>query len=104
MFGLPSLSAAVQTATSPYRRPKLRITDVRTAFITSQNIQLLVRIYTDQGIWGEGEATDAAIGGAAIVNGITSGKVRAALGQQSVYFGGMRNDLIGKDPLNVDAI
>jgi galactonate dehydratase len=103
-FSLPSLSAAVQTTTSPYRRPKLKITDVRTAFIQSQNIQLHVRIYTDQGIWGEGEATDAAIGGAAIINGVTSSKAVAALGQQSVYFGGMRSSLIGKDPLNVDAI
>lgn len=103
-FSLPSLSAAVQTTTSPYRRPKLKITDVRTAFIQSQNIQLHVRIYTDQGIWGEGEATDAAIGGAAIINGVTSSKAVAALGQQSVYFGGMRSALIGRDPLNVDAI
>ena len=92
-FSLPSLSAAVQTTTSPYRRPKLKITDVRTAFIQSQNIQLHVRIYTDQGIWGEGEATDAAIGGAAIINGVTSSKAVAALGQQSVYFGGMRSSL-----------
>jgi galactonate dehydratase len=104
VFSLPSLSAAMQAATSPYRRPKLKITDVRTAFIQSQNIQLLVRVYTDQGIWGEGEATDAAIGGAAIINGLTSSKARAALGQQSLYFGGMRSSLIGKDPLNVDAI
>src|ERR1035438_10654466 len=29
--GLPSLSAAVEQATTPYNRPKLKITDVRTA-------------------------------------------------------------------------
>jgi L-alanine-DL-glutamate epimerase-like enolase superfamily enzyme len=31
MLGLPSLAEAVQTVSTPYRRPKLRITEVRTA-------------------------------------------------------------------------
>jgi hypothetical protein len=53
----------------------------------------------DQGVWGEGEVTDAAIGGTAIINGVTSSKASAALGQQSVYYGGMRSSLIGRDPM-----
>ncbi len=84
-FALPGLSAAVQTATSPYRRPKLKITDVRTAYVRAHGLQLHVRIYTDQGLIGQGEATDAAVGGAAIVNS-------------------WRRSLIGQDPLNVEAI
>jgi galactonate dehydratase len=44
-----------------------------------------VRIYTDAGLIGQGEATDAAVGTAALVRSF-------------------RPFLIGKDPLNVDAI
>ena len=55
-FALPELSAAVQTATSPYRRPKLKITDVRTAQVAGTGYQVHVRIYTDQGLIGQGEA------------------------------------------------
>jgi galactonate dehydratase len=102
VFSLPRLSAAVQTATSPYKRPKLKITDIRTAWIRSQNVQLHVRVYTDQGLTGQGEATDSAIGGAAIINGIVDSKAAQSMGQTSLYFGGMRSSLIGQDPLNVD--
>lgn len=39
-FGLPSLAAAVQAAATPYRRPRLKITDVRTAEIRGHGYQL----------------------------------------------------------------
>ena len=55
-FSLPSLSAAVQAASSPYRRPKVKITDIRTGEIMGKNRQIHVRVYTDQGIVGQGEA------------------------------------------------
>lgn len=85
LLGLPGLSRALQQTTSPYRRPKLKITDVKTAYIGAHGPQLHVRIYTDQGLIGQGEATDAAVGGAAII-------------------AGWRRFLIGQDPLNVEAI
>ena len=81
LFHPRGLSAAVQATTSPYRRPKLKITDVKTAFVRG----LHVRIYSDQGLVGHGEAVDAVSGGASIV-------------------AGFRNALVGQDPLNVDAI
>jgi galactonate dehydratase len=85
VLSLKGLSAAIQTASSPYSRPKLKITGVRTAMVRGHGLQLHVRIYTDQGLIGQGEATDAADGGPAIV-------------------AGFRNQLIGRDPLNVEAI
>src|SRR5512136_1363706 len=81
LLDLRGLSAAVQTTTSPYRRPKLKITDVRTAFVRA----LHVRVYSDQGLVGDGEGVDAVSGGASII-------------------AGFRNALVGQDPLNVDAI
>jgi L-alanine-DL-glutamate epimerase-like enolase superfamily enzyme len=84
-LSLPGLSSAIQTAVSPYRRPKLKITDVKTAFIGAHGAQLHVRVYTDQGLIGQGEATDAAVGGGAII-------------------ASWRQRLIGRDPLNVEAI
>jgi galactonate dehydratase len=81
LWGLRRLSAAVQAATSTYQRPKLKITEVRTAMVGS----LHVRIYTDQGLYGQGEAVDAASGGASIINGF-------------------RMSLMGQSPLNVEAI
>ena len=83
-FGLPSLAAAVQAASSPYRRPKLKITDIRTAEVRVHGHQTHVRVYTDQGIFGQGECTDAAVGSAAII--------------QRVF----RRFLINQDPLNID--
>jgi galactonate dehydratase len=71
----------MQAATTPYQRPKLRITDVRTAFL----YHLHVRIYTDQGLIGEGEAVDSISGAQPIINGF-------------------RRFLVGQDPLNVEAI
>ncbi len=85
MLSLPGLSAAVQNTTSPYRRPKLKITDIRTAYVMSHGPQLHVRVYTDQGLIGQGEATDAAIGAAALL-------------------AGWRRFLIGQNPFNVEAI
>lgn len=84
IFTLPSLSAAVQETTSPYRRPKLKITDIRTAEVMVHGHQTHIRIYTDGGIFGEGECTDAAIGAAPLI--------------QRQF----RRFLIGQDPLNVD--
>lgn len=84
-LGLPSLAAAIQSASSPYRRPKLKITDVRTALIQAHGLQLHVRIHTDQGLTGQGEATDAVAGGAPLV-------------------AGFRRMLVGQDPLNVDRL
>ncbi len=81
LWGLRGLSASVQATTSTYQRPKLKITDVRTATVGS----LHVRVYTDQGLYGQGEAVDAASGGASII-------------------AGFRNALIGQSPLNVEAI
>src|ERR1022692_1684932 len=39
MLGLPSISEAAQAASSPYRRPKLRITEVRTAEVRVHGYQ-----------------------------------------------------------------
>src|ERR1035437_6261731 len=81
VLSLRGLSAAVQQTTSPYKRPTLKITDVKTA-----NIQgFHVRIFTDQGLFGDGEGVDAASGGAGIV-------------------AQFRNSLIGQSPLNIEAI
>src|SRR6185312_1000741 len=85
VFALPALSAAVQEKSSVYSRPKLKITDIRTAEVRVHGLQTHIRIYTDQGLIGQGEATDAAAG--------TAGIVRS-----------WRRFLIGQDPLNVDAI
>lgn len=84
IWSLGSLSAAVQANSSPYRRPKLKITDIRTAEVRVHGLQTHVRVYTDQGLFGEGEATDAAQGATAIIQ-------RA-----------LRPMLIGQDPLNID--
>ena len=82
--GLPSLSAAVQEASTIYRRPKLRITDVRTAEIRVHGFQVHVRVYTDQGIVGQGESTDAAQGNVPLIQSFA-------------------RMLIGQDPLNIEA-
>ncbi|MGC9973741.1 MAG: mandelate racemase/muconate lactonizing enzyme family protein, partial [Bryobacteraceae bacterium] len=84
-LGLPALARAVQTASSPYRRPKLKITDIRTAEVRVHGHQLHVRVYTDQGIVGQGEATDAVRGGVPLVSQF-------------------RLLMMGQDPLNVEAL
>jgi galactonate dehydratase len=84
MAGMPSLSAAVEQASTPYNRPKLKITEVRTAEVRVHGYQVHVRIYTDQGIIGQGETTDAAQGNVPLIRS----------------FGRM---LVGQDPLNIEA-
>lgn len=85
LLGLPALSQVLQQNSSPYRRPKLKITDVRTAEVMVHGHQTHVRVYTDQGVVGQGEATDATVGTASLIRS-------------------WRRFLIGQDPLNVDAI
>ena len=82
-LGLPALASAIQEAVSPYRRPTLKITDVRTAEVRAHGYQLHVRIHTDQGIVGHGEGTDAVQGGVPLVRMF-------------------RRFLVDQDPLNVD--
>ena len=84
-FALPSLAEAIQNVSSPYQRPKLKITDVRTAQVRVHGLQTHVRIYSDQGLYGQGESTDAAVGTAALVNQF-------------------RRFLVGQNPLNVEAL
>jgi len=84
MVGFPSLRAAVEQAAGEYRRPKLKITDIRTAEVRVHGYQVQVRVYTDQGIVGQGESTDAAAGNVPLIRSFT-------------------RMLIGQDPLNVDA-
>jgi galactonate dehydratase len=84
MLGLPSLSKAAQEALSPTRRPKLKITEIRTAEVRVHGYQVQVRIYTDQGIVGQGESTDAAQGNVPLIRS----------------FGRL---LVGQDPLNIEA-
>ncbi|MEO8592582.1 MAG: mandelate racemase/muconate lactonizing enzyme family protein [Candidatus Solibacter sp.] len=78
---MQKLSAAVEEITTPYQRPKLKITDVKSANIQGFHI----RIYTDQGLFGDGEAVDAVSGGPQILQGFP-------------------NALIGQSPLNIQAI
>ena len=84
-FALPSLAEAIQNVSSPYQRPKLKITDVRTAQVRVHGLQTHVRVYSDQGLYGQGESTDAAVGAAALTNQF-------------------RRFLVGQNPLNVDAL
>lgn len=85
VLSLSGLAVALQNVTTPYQRPKLKITDIRTAYVSAHGPQLHVRIYTDEGVIGQGEATDSALGAAAII-------------------GGFRRFLIGQDPLNIEAL
>lgn len=84
-MALPALSAAIQSSSTIYRRPKLKITDVRTAMVLVHGPQAHIRIYTDQGLIGQGESTDAAMATPVLIQSF-------------------KRFLIGRDPLNVDAI
>ena len=84
MAGRPSLRAAVEQAAGESRRPKLKITDIRTAEVRVHGYQVQVRIYTDQGIVGQGESTDAAAGNVPLIRSFA-------------------RMLIGQDPLNIEA-
>ena len=67
ILALPSISHAVQASSTPYRRPKLKITELRTAEVRVHGYQVHVRVYTDQGIVGQGESTDAAQGNVPLI-------------------------------------
>src|ERR1041385_3639702 len=82
--GLPSLSAAVQQASTTYNRPKLKITDIRTAEVRVHGYQVHVRVHTDQGIVGQGETTDASAGNVPLIRSFS-------------------RILVGQDPLNIEA-
>ena len=56
MVGLPRLSAAVEGASTPYNRPKLKITEIRTAEVRVHGYQVHVRVYTDQGVVARAKA------------------------------------------------
>src|SRR6266496_1964656 len=84
LAGFRSLSAAVEDATTPYNRPKLKITEIRTAEVRVHGYQVHVRVYTDQGIVGQGESTDAAAGNVPLIRSFS-------------------RMLIGQDPLNIEA-
>ena len=84
LLGLPSISEALQNADTSYRRPKLKITEIRTAEVRVHGYQVHVRVYTDQGIVGQGESTDASQGNVPLIRSF------ARL-------------LVGQDPLNVEA-
>lgn len=84
LAGLPSLSAAVQSVSTPYNRPKLKITETRTAEVRVHGYQVHVRVYTDQGIVGQGECTDAAVGSVSLIRSFA-------------------RFLTGQDPLNIEA-
>src|SRR5579871_1479946 len=84
-LALPKLAAAIEINSTPYQRPKLKITDIRTAQVVVHGPQTHIRVYTDQGIYGQGEATDAATGTVSLVRS-------------------WRRQLIGHDPLDVEAI
>jgi galactonate dehydratase len=85
LAGLPSLRAAVEQASTPYNRPKLKITDLRTAEVRVHGYQVHVRVYTDQGIVGQGESTDAASGNVPIMRSFA-------------------RIMMGQDPLNIEAL
>lgn len=53
-FALPILAKAVQQSSTPFQRPKLKITDVRTAQVRVHGLQTHVRVYSDQGLYGQG--------------------------------------------------
>lgn len=82
--GWPSLSAAVQSVSTPYNRPKLKITEIRTAEVRVHGYQVHVRVYTDGGIVGQGECTDAAMGSVPMIRSFA-------------------RFLTGQDPLNIEA-
>ncbi|MFP5204035.1 MAG: mandelate racemase/muconate lactonizing enzyme family protein, partial [Acidobacteriota bacterium] len=84
-FSLPALAAAIETQSTPQQRPRLKITDIRTAQVRVHGPQTHIRVYTDQGIYGQGEATDAAVGAASLLRS-------------------WRRMLIGRDPLNVQPL
>lgn len=84
-FSLPALAEGIQNNSTPYQRIKIKITDVRTAQVRVHGPQTHIRVYSDQGIYGQGECTDAAVGSSSLLQG-------------------WRRMLIGQNPLNVEPI
>src|SRR5437763_1102026 len=84
LAGLPSLSEAVEAMTTPQNRHKLKSTEIRTAEVRVHGYQVHVRVYTDGGIIGQGESTDASAGNVPLINSFS-------------------RMLIGQDPLNIEA-
>ena len=82
--GIRSLRAAVEETSSPYNRPKLKITEIRTAEVRVHGHQVHVHVYTDKGIIGQGETTDASTGNVPLIRSFS-------------------RFLIGQDPLNIEA-
>jgi galactonate dehydratase len=74
----------MQEASTPYNRPKLKITEIRTAEVVVHGYQVHIRVYTDQGIIGQGECTDAAMGAVPLIHSFA-------------------RFLVGQDPLNIEA-
>lgn len=85
VLSLPALGRAIQTASTPQQRPKLKITDIRTAEVIVHGLQTHVHVHTDQGLVGQGESTDAATGTVALMRMF-------------------RRFLVGQDPMNVEAL
>jgi galactonate dehydratase len=85
VFSLPSLADAIQSNSTPFQRINIKITDVRTAQVVVHGPQTHIRVYSDQGIYGQGECTDAAVGASSLIHG-------------------WRRFLIGQNPLNVELI
>jgi galactonate dehydratase len=84
-LNLPALGLAIQRISSAYARPKLKITGVQCAAIMGHGYQVHVRVTTDQGITGQGEATDSARGAIPIIQS-------------------WQRMLVGQDPLNIEAL
>jgi galactonate dehydratase len=82
--GMPSLAAAVEAFSPAPGRLKLKITEIRTAEVRVHGYQVHVRVYTDGGIIGQGETTDASSGNVPIIQSFA-------------------RMLVGHDPLNIEA-
>jgi hypothetical protein len=88
MAGLPSVAAAVEVLTSPYNRPKPKITEIRTAEVRVHGYQVHIRVYTDQGIVSQGETTDASAGNVPLIRSFA----RMLIGRTAQYRRRLRTD------------
>jgi len=55
VFSLPALAEGIQTNSTPYQRIKVKFSDIRTAQVRVHGPQTHIRVYSDQGIYGQGE-------------------------------------------------
>ena len=83
------------------RRPKLKITEIRTAEVRVHGNQVHVRVYTDQGIVGQGESTDAAQGNVPLIRsfarllvGNPAENARAILEHETLFRIGIAGDIV----------